>query len=152
MRLGRMRHGALAAAIAVILVSGCSAAPGAGHRHLGASSPVGFWTRSRLIGTRPLRGGQRLVPLPRQSAKSHTAPPVPLRVGALFERDASGQHFCTASVVTSPGKNLLITAAHCINGGKGSGYKKDIVFIPDYRDGEEPYGVWTLHLLQRLPQ
>jgi V8-like Glu-specific endopeptidase len=146
-----MRHGVWAAAIAVILVGGCSAAPAAGHRHLGASGPVGFWTRSRLVGARPLRGGRRF-PLPRQSAKSHTAPLVPLRVGALFERDASGQHFCTASVVASPGKNLLITAAHCINGGKGSGYKKDIVFIPDYRDGEEPYGVWTPQRLLVAPQ
>jgi V8-like Glu-specific endopeptidase len=65
-------------------------------------------------------------------------------VGALFERSASGDHFCTASVVSSPGKDLLVTAAHCINGGKGSGaYNSDIVFIPDYRDGDEPYGVWT---------
>jgi V8-like Glu-specific endopeptidase len=42
---------------------------------------------------------------------------------------------CTASVVASPAGNLLITAAHCINGGNGAGYKQDIVFIPDYRDG-----------------
>lgn len=32
-------------------------------------------------------------------------------------------------------------SAHCINGGKGSsGYNSDIVFIPDYRDGQEPFG------------
>ena len=151
MRHGGMRHGALAAAIAVILVSGCSAAPATGHRHLGASGPVGFWTRSRLLGARPLRGGQRLVPLPRQSADSHTAV-VALRVGALFERDASGEHFCTASVVASPGKDLLITAAHCINGGKGSGYHNDIVFIPGYRDGAAPFGVWTPQRLLVAPQ
>ncbi|HTP16539.1 MAG TPA: hypothetical protein VMK13_11965 [Streptosporangiaceae bacterium] len=142
MTLGGMRHGALASAIAVILVSGCFAAPTAGPRHLGVGGPIGFWTRSRLLGARPLRGGQRLVPLPRQSANSHTAV-VALRVGALFERDASGEHFCTASVVASPGKDLLVTAAHCINGGKGSGYRNDIVFIPDYRDGDAPFGVWT---------
>lgn len=70
----------------------------------------------------------------------------------LFERDASGEHFCTASVVASPGKDLLITAAHCINGGKGSGYKKDIVFIPAYRDGDAPFGVWTPQRLLVGPQ
>ncbi len=151
MRLGGIRHGALAAAIAMILVSGCSAVPAAGHRQPGASGPVGFWTRSRLLGARPVRGGQRLVPLPGQSPNSHTAV-VALRVGALFERDASGEHFCTASVVASPGKDLLITAAHCINGGKGSGYKEDIAFIPGYRDGDAPYGVWTPQRLLVAPQ
>jgi len=69
-------------------------------------------------------------------------------VGALFEHDAGGNHFCTASVVASPGRDLLITAAHCINDGKNGGYRQDIVFIPDYRDGQEPYGVWVpAHLL-----
>ena len=75
-----------------------------------------------------------------------------LRVGALFEHDASGNHFCTASVVSSPGKDLLITAAHCIHGGKGSGYRSDIVFIPGYRDGQEPFGVWTPARLIVAPQ
>jgi hypothetical protein len=52
-----------------------------------------------------------------------------------------------------PGKNLLITAAHCINGGKGSsGYDSDIAFIPDYRDGQEPFGVWTPAKLIVAPQ
>ena len=47
-------------------------------------------------------------------------------------------------MVSSPGKDLLITAVHCINGGKGSrGYNSDIVFIPGYRDGQEPFGAWT---------
>jgi V8-like Glu-specific endopeptidase len=51
-------------------------------------------------------------------------------------------------VVASPGRDLLITAAHCINGGKNGGYRQDIVFIPDYRDGQEPFGVWApAHLL-----
>jgi V8-like Glu-specific endopeptidase len=65
------------------------------------------------------------------------------RVGAIFAHDASGNHFCTASVVASPGRDLLMTAAHCIHGGKGSGYKQDIVFIPGYANGNTPFGVWT---------
>jgi len=73
-------------------------------------------------------------------------------VGALFTRGPGGDHFCTASVVASPGKDLLITAAHCINGGKGSGYRSDIVFIPDYRDGQDPFGVWTPRKLLVSPQ
>jgi V8-like Glu-specific endopeptidase len=144
----RLRMWAGAVAAAAILASGCSAAPG--HHHHGPTSAIGFWIRSRLLGAVPL--GRR-VPLPGQSAGSHPAGPTAgLRVGALFEHNASGNHFCTASVVSSPGQDLLITAAHCINDGKGAGYNSDIVFIPDYRDGQEPYGAWTPAKLLVAPQ
>ena len=75
-----------------------------------------------------------------------------LRVGALFVREAGSDHFCTASVVASPGRDLLITAAHCINSGKGGSYRQDIVFIPDYRDGQAPFGIWTVKRLLVAPQ
>ncbi len=58
------------------------------------------------------------------------------RVGALF---SGGRRFCTASVVHSPRHDLVVTAAHCLDGGA-----KDAVFVPGYRDGEAPYGVWRL--------
>jgi hypothetical protein len=34
--------------------------------------------------------------------------PAAARVGALFLHDASGNHFCTASVVASPDRDLLV--------------------------------------------
>ena len=82
------------------------------------------------------------VPSAGASPNAHTALKS-ARVGALFLRVGSDDHFCTASVVSSPGRDLLVTAAHCINGGDDSGYRSDLVFIPDYRDGEAPYGIWT---------
>ncbi|MFD5265151.1 trypsin-like peptidase domain-containing protein [Streptomyces sp. NPDC058335] len=68
------------------------------------------------------------------------------RVGALFDADDGGggggrpvgSHFCTASVVRSPHRDLLVTAAHCL-AGQGA-----LVFVPGYRDGKAPYGVWTV--------
>ncbi len=144
--------GACAVVVALALMAGCSAGSHAGparHRH-GLAGPPAFWDRAQLLGALPVGIAPGRVPRPGQTAGSHTAGAGDaLRVGALFEHDASGNHFCTASVVSSPGKDLLITAAHCINGGQGSsGYKGDIVFIPGYRDGQEPFGVWTpAHLL-----
>jgi V8-like Glu-specific endopeptidase len=64
-------------------------------------------------------------------------------VGALFEHDGSGDHFCTASVVDSPGHNVLVTAAHCVNDGRGGADKENIAFVPAYSDGNEPFGVWA---------
>jgi hypothetical protein len=66
-----------------------------------------------------------------------------VRVGALFGADRAGRlaggHFCTASVVHSPGRDLIVTAAHCVDGVDG-----DLVFVPGYRNGEAPYGVWKV--------
>ena len=110
-----------------------------------------YWNRSRLINAQPLSAVQHAAPTTGQVPNAHTAPAA-LRVGALFEHDASGAHFCTASVVASPGEDLLITAAHCISDGDGSGYNNDIVFIPGYHDGATPYGIWTPERLLVAPQ
>jgi V8-like Glu-specific endopeptidase len=63
-------------------------------------------------------------------------------VGALFTRSGSklGAHFCTASVVSSPAGNLLITAAHCMQGRSPGG----VVFAPGYHNGRFPYGIWVV--------
>ena len=66
------------------------------------------------------------------------------RVGALFSHDTQGDHFCTASAVDSPQRNLIVTAAHCVHSGKGGGYVGDLVFVPGYRRGNAPYGVWKV--------
>ncbi len=149
MRLGWVKAGTLAAA-AMLLVTACSA-PAAGPSPKGASDAAGYWNRSRLINAQPLSAGQHAAPTTGRVANAHTAPAA-LRVGALFEHDASGAHFCTASVVASPGEDLLITAAHCISDGDGSGYNSDIVFIPGYHDGATPYGIWTPQRLLVAPQ
>jgi V8-like Glu-specific endopeptidase len=80
---------------------------------------------------------------PRSTPSAHPAYVAGIKVGALFDNSVKGSHFCTASVVASPGDNLVITAAHCINSGNGQGYKQNVVFIPDYRDGTAPFGTWS---------
>ncbi len=146
-----MKLRALAVVIAVAgaaAAGGCSSASTTSHPPAASGGPAGYWTRSRLLASTPWREPQYQ---PAPSASAHLSPPG-ARVGALFEHDASGNHFCTASVVTSPGRDLLITAAHCINGGKGGGYRQDVVFIPGYRDGQAPYGIWTPARLVVAPQ
>jgi V8-like Glu-specific endopeptidase len=111
-----------------------------------------FWTRHRLNGAVPLYGpASHQVPAPNLSPQARPAVPG-IRVGALFLRQGSTDHFCTASVVRSPGRNLLVTAAHCIHSGKGGSYSHDLVFIPDYKNGQSPFGIWTVRQLLVAPQ
>jgi V8-like Glu-specific endopeptidase len=48
-------------------------------------------------------------------------------------------HTCTASVLTSPTEDLIITAAHCVY-GSGAG----MIFVPGSVGGSSPYGRWTV--------
>jgi len=146
-----MKLRTLAALIAVAgaaAAGGCSSAPAASQMPAPSGGSAGYWSQSRLLAATPWRepGYQ---PGPSAAAPASARG---VRVGALFEHDVSGDHFCTAGVVASPGRELLITAAHCINGGKGGGYRQDIVFIPGYRDGRAPYGIWTPARLVVAPQ
>ncbi|MCQ4082429.1 trypsin-like peptidase domain-containing protein [Streptomyces sp. RB6PN25] len=60
--------------------------------------------------------------------------------GAIFRGSVSGgDHFCSAGVVDSEGKDLIVTAAHCVSGGTTGLY-----FVPGYHDGQAPYGEWSL--------
>jgi V8-like Glu-specific endopeptidase len=66
-------------------------------------------------------------------------------VGVLFSTANGGNatgHYCSASVVDSPTKDVIVTAAHCVTGADQSA-DPDLAFAPGYHDGKTPYGVWT---------
>jgi V8-like Glu-specific endopeptidase len=79
----------------------------------------------------------------RAATASHTGRPFGgvAAVGALFTMDSGrlGTHFCTASVVHSTRGDLAITAAHCVSDDPGQ-----VVFVPGYANGTEPYGIWQV--------
>jgi V8-like Glu-specific endopeptidase len=63
-------------------------------------------------------------------------------VGILFTLDQGMQaHYCTASVIHSPGRDLILTAAHC-----DIADKKESAFVPQYIKGasRQPYGIWAV--------
>jgi V8-like Glu-specific endopeptidase len=100
------------------------------------------WDRERFL---------RATPSPARPAAARpsgtpTAMPATFgrRIGALFFHGTKRDHFCTASAVDSPGRNLIVTAAHCVHAGRGGGYLTDLVFVPGYRNGGAPYGIWRV--------
>ena len=68
------------------------------------------------------------------------------RVGAVFAtvNGRPNGHFCTASVVDSPGHDLLVTAAHCVVVPGSGRARNGLVFVPGYRSGLQPYGRWRV--------
>ncbi len=62
------------------------------------------------------------------------------QVGPLVAGSSvGGLHFCTASVVASPGRDLLVTAAHCL-----SGTATNLLFVPMLHDATAPFGAWMV--------
>ncbi|BAJ28323.1 MULTISPECIES: trypsin-like peptidase domain-containing protein [Kitasatospora] len=91
---------------------------------------------------RPPTGGHPAGGGPAASARPAPSGPASDRIGALFVDGPDGARACTAGVVHSPGRNLLITAAHCAAPG---GVPLDgLVFAPGYRDGLTPHGTWPV--------
>ena len=60
--------------------------------------------------------------------------------GKLFFKEGSASYVCSASLID---RGLVVTAAHCVaDYGKNKIYS-DWKFIPGYRNGAAPFGVWT---------
>ncbi|MFI0895867.1 trypsin-like serine peptidase [Streptomyces sp. NPDC020983] len=107
-----------------------------------------FWTPERMADSMPAAGRERLPPAVRAATGPAAAEAVDSAVrfaglptvGVLFSvGDDLAAHRCTASVVHSPGRDLVLTAAHCRPG-------TDIGFVPGYRAGaaRQPYGIWAV--------
>lgn len=61
--------------------------------------------------------------------------------GKVFARDAGGNFSCSATVVRTRTRSMLLTAAHCVR-TRSTGWARKFVFIPAYRHGDAPYGKW----------
>ncbi|WP_327676683.1 trypsin-like serine peptidase [Kitasatospora sp. NBC_00458] len=88
-----------------------------------------------------------------QERSAGVAPQSPVgdRVGTLSIRTPQGPRACTASVVQSPRRNLLVTAAHCVQ-SRRIGLLDGLVFTPGYRNGYSPYGSWPVESITVDPR
>ncbi|OEV04653.1 trypsin-like serine peptidase [Streptomyces oceani] len=86
--------------------------------------------------------------------------------GKIFMETPDGPMVCSGTVVKdprNPGKsNLVATAGHCVHGGKGKGWFRNIMFVPAYnnsglsaadvngaaRSDVHPYNDWWVEWIQ----
>lgn len=160
MRRARVRAVALTSAVAGCLsLAGAGVSSGASEAPLSlqqvgtteAAESESYWTPDRMGEATPadprVPGAPAPDPASRAASRNATVFHGVPSIGALFFSNGSGDHYCTASVIDSQKRNLLITAAHCIHGGEGKGYVSHVAFVPKYDGGRRPYGVWTAKLL-----
>ncbi|MBY8888332.1 serine protease [Streptomyces sp. PTM05] len=119
--------------------------------HGGPADRAGAPPGARRAGSGPLAwptpgGAGRVAPTasPKPSAPPPAYPPT-YRVGTVLHLAEQPSHYCTGSVVDSPHRDLVITAAHCVHGGAGGSYLTGLGFAPGVgEDGTEPAGVWRV--------
>jgi hypothetical protein len=86
--------------------------------------------------------------------------------GKLFFETPEGPKVCSATVVKNPKKpgrsNLVATAGHCVHGGRGGGWYRNVMFVPAYNNkglpasqlnsggwnNAYPYGKWWVEWIQ----
>ncbi|MGW0555711.1 trypsin-like serine peptidase [Streptomyces sp. NPDC002926] len=118
-----------------------------------------YWTKARMTSARPGDTGQRSETGLTNRVASPTAdgprpgeyiPPsksfdgMP-QAGTFFWTDATGTgRTCSGSVVRSPGRDLVLSAGHCLKGYSGTSPKRDLGFVPQYHDGFKPFGIFPI--------
>ncbi|MEW1724073.1 trypsin-like serine protease [Streptomyces sp. NPDC093109] len=106
-----------------------------------------YWTASRMRAAQPVRaGGTERAGDDGEGGEGAGSPSRPSEglpiVGTFFWSDAKGSgHFCGGTVVNSPGKNLVMSAAHCFD---GTSARPNLAFVPQYDDGKKPYGSFAV--------
>lgn len=67
----------------------------------------------------------------------------PLRTtGKLFFSQGGRDFVCSATALTSQNQRLVWTAGHCVAQGDGRTWSTNVAFVPAYRDGAAPFGMW----------
>lgn len=62
--------------------------------------------------------------------------------GRVFLTLGSYEYYCSAGVVNSKNRDVVVTAGHCLKDGRGAWASK-WTFVPGYRDGKRPYGAFS---------
>ncbi|MGI5405090.1 trypsin-like serine peptidase [Streptomyces sp. CA-135486] len=112
-----------------------------------------YWSAERMAQAVPVEeqhAREALVPsgVPARAKRSPSHPFEGIKeVGTFYwaETDENGElyyRFCGGTVITSPGKNLVATAAHCFD---DSDQRHALVFVPKHsKTNPKPYGVFPI--------
>jgi V8-like Glu-specific endopeptidase len=109
-----------------------------------------YWTPARMRSAKPLDAGTRDEDIARASFASvldATVPPYTVD-GRIFIRRGGARGFCSGTAINSPTRQLVLTAAHCVNTGplptsRRTIWSRFMQFVPAYTNGIAPFGVFV---------
>jgi len=153
--LGCALSAAIAASPAAAASSGVAQV---GERTIGPPSRVDdYWTAKRMRNAKPAelelvegepqaRQEQPLptvAPIPYSSFELADTTSYPNRVHGkvFFSKPEQGNFVCSGTVVDGSNDSTVITAGHCVNDNRV--WSTNFAFVPGYRNGEAPFGVWA---------
>lgn len=132
-----------------------------------AATATAYWTRRRMAAARPadvatVAAGVRQTRAsgldaylhriaPGRGASTLTVPGTPWAAGGLVARTTGKVFFslgpddyvCSGSAVDAPDRSTVLTAGHCVVDPETGTAATNWVFVPGYRDGVAPYGIFT---------
>jgi hypothetical protein len=145
----------LALPLAVVLVSMSAPVAGAVTPASVAREARQFWTPARMRQAKPVEvqaPGRVLLSTQGSGASASSAfgevsDPTTAESrwnGVIFFRVGHSLGRCSGTSVNAPNSSVVITAAHCVNSGGrwGQWYRNQWVFVPGYRYGQRPFGVF----------
>ena len=121
-----------------------------------------YWTPERLSHAKPAPFQSKMSKTSMQKATAkaskllkndvtRTSDKVSKANGKVFFRGADGGDYaCSGSVVNSSSKRIVVTAGHCVHGGKGSAWHTNWVFVPNYSNDNKPQGTFHAQYLHTL--
>jgi hypothetical protein len=123
-----------------------------------AAGSAGWWTSHRLAAAEPLslvRGGGE-APAMRPAAPPFesfavpdpTVPPLPAHGKVFGAFPKLGKFECSATVVDTPSRRVVMTAAHCVYDPRSRTPARRLTFIPAYDAGARPFGRWSAKRVQ----
>jgi hypothetical protein len=155
-------------AAAILLLAPGSSASAPVVEHSVAQSPAevrDYWTPQRMESAQPLdleageKGSAAVATTaaedPDQEIASNLDTTYPYRIhGRLFLRYGTIDASCSATVVTSFVRNLILTAGHCVVMPTSSGplWATNVMFVPGYRNNVRPFGTYPASVLGTTTQ
>lgn len=71
----------------------------------------------------------------------------PKTIGKVFFRIGAKEYWCSATSVRAKNRSLVATAAHCVFDVRTGRPVQDWIFVPNYRQGQQPDGIYVGHTL-----
>jgi len=112
-----------------------------------SADATAYLTPARMATAKPWPGSDKPDTAPSLTARTGSSrfEGLPV-VGTLFRVEGSGVYFCSASVVSSPKRSLVITAAHCLTGRESA---NQLAFAPKLQKDSTgklvaPYGLFSV--------